>query len=473
MKIFTILYSFLFIGNSIGISTRGKFTLIDFIGDQCLYKCNKVLMIQIPKFWATNSVKKLIFELSRHKIATMIRFFLQLLVPDLVSFMRNHGDQDLTLRNKQFSVEEFNRIVALLKNTDDLDCELVNNNMTSREILILVSSLRHTSVTTLAIAQNNMENISREFGELLSHTNITELVLRDNSIGDEEVRSICYNMHRTKINSLDLSSNKITEQGAKYFPLCLNSTSLKKLFVQGNEKIGMEGAVSIVNASRNSELRELNLSTVNLTNEGAIQMAGVMKYTPITSFHLNGNGIEDSGMIALVNAVSNRSSINFFLVDNRIGNDGARAIIKGIELRAIEHFAVYGNRIDGVTQNNLYETSRRIRYSLYDIREMFCQFVTYSNSSVEFKIQNPFTKESQYRNFTAEILINKPFYLEKFTFISHYCVFCPRTALEEFIWNIEQRLETALNKAQSLNNGTVGNIAVNHSPPNEESTIEP
>ncbi len=99
---------------------------------------------------------------------------------------------------------------------------------------------------------------------LPSHRSLTWLELKCNRIGDEGVIALMENSRFASLTTLDLERNRVSAIGAQLLSTSFitRNQELRTLNLSENTAIGYEGLLSIGQALRHSNLKELNLNEV-------------------------------------------------------------------------------------------------------------------------------------------------------------------------------------------------------------------
>jgi Leucine-rich repeat (LRR) protein len=151
----------------------------------------------------------------------------------------------------------------------------------------------------------------------------------------------------TALTSLDLTGNRIGDEGAQALKGLVNLT---RLDMAGNE-IGAAGATALkglVNLTR------LNLAGNEIGDEGAPALEGLVN---LTSLNLAGNEIGDKGVQALKGLV-NLTSLD--LSYNNIGAEGAQALKGLVNLTSLD---LAGNEVGDISPLVLLRNLRKINLS--------------------------------------------------------------------------------------------------------------
>ncbi|OWZ09380.1 hypothetical protein PHMEG_00017925 [Phytophthora megakarya] len=131
----------------------------------------------------------------------------------------------------------------------------------------------------------------------------------------------------SKLRTLDLGFNRLTDQGATQLAEALETNaSLESLYLSGNE-IGPAGARALAQVLiKNTHLHSLHLSGNNIGEEGARFLAdGVAGNTALRALYLGTNGIGTAGMQSLATALTQNNSLEeLTLGQNKVGSEGVR-----------------------------------------------------------------------------------------------------------------------------------------------------
>ena len=146
---------------------------------------------------------------------------------------------------------------------------------------------------------------------------LRHLDLSSNNIGDEGARYVSKSIHGMReLRHLDLSSNNIGDEGAKYL----------------SQSIGYHM----------SKLRHLDLSSNNIGDEGAKYLSESIGYhmSKLRHLDLSSNNIGDEGAKYLSQSIDDhRSELRHLdLSSNNIGDEGARFVSKSMDgMRKLKH----------------------------------------------------------------------------------------------------------------------------------------
>ena len=212
-------------------------------------------------------------------------------------------------------------LVHALKSVEGiLYFDLSENNLPSLgciEIAKLLSGNEHNQglckLNSLNLSDNNITaEGAKHLSTALTHTNckLNSLNLKDNNITDKGVKHLYTALIHTtcKLNSLNLSDNNITAEGAKHLSTALTHTNCKlnSLNLKDNN-ITDKGVKHLYTAliHTNCKLNSLNLRDNNITDEGVKLLSTALTRTncKLNSLDLWHNNITDEGVKHLCRAL--------------------------------------------------------------------------------------------------------------------------------------------------------------------------
>ena len=175
--------------------------------------------------------------------------------------------------------------------------ELEENTHNINEITIGNNEYTEESLNLLANSIQECQNITKaDFSQVISSPNRPELV--------EILNSTLLCLH--SLYEVNLSQNCLTEDTIDILSFLFHSDSLKILKINEN-LLGVEGAVKLAEAFRNSEIK-------------------------LFVFCAEKNNLEDQGVFDLSEAFSNMKSLRqLSLSENRLGKDGIIEICQSME----------------------------------------------------------------------------------------------------------------------------------------------
>jgi len=257
--------------------------------------------------------------------------------------VEDRGKLQLALANRERSSKLGNALVALpgalfdaLKQLDRLD--LAHNWLRG----LPASTANLTALTSLDLTGNRIGDEGAQ--ALKGLVNLTRLDMAGNEIGAAGATALKGLVNLTRLN---LAGNEIGDEGAPALEGLVNLTSLN---LAGNE-IGAAGAPALeglVNLTR------LDLAGNEIGDEGAPALEGLVN---LTSLNLAGNEIGDKGVQALKGLV-NLTSLD--LSYNNIGAEGAQALKGLVNLTSLD---LAGNEVGDISPLVLLRNLRKINLS--------------------------------------------------------------------------------------------------------------
>jgi Ran GTPase-activating protein (RanGAP) involved in mRNA processing and transport len=196
------------------------------------------------------------------------------------------------------------------------------------------------SLEVLNLANNNLGNkIIKEFLKSLSSTGIVELNLSGNKISNEGAEAIgefleTQNSKFSPLNSLNVSSNNINSKGSnKLFSGLKLNLKLTALNVESNPLT--ESAADSISycLEENSTLTQLNLSGCSLKESGIeVISQSLLKNKTLKTFILKNNQIKDKGAIHISQMLKTNFGIQTLdLSSNYIKSNGAVNIFQSLK----------------------------------------------------------------------------------------------------------------------------------------------
>ena len=223
---------------------------------------------------------------------------------------------------------------------------------------------------------------------------LTSLNLANNYFGEKPIRSLAEVLVETELKELNISANKIGNEGCEYISLMLSgglnsNCSIMKINLSDNE-INSTGISKIFAALRiNSQLKQLdfrknqlakglsknmvqcftenitleliNLSYCELKCEGLVGIAeGLSKNTGIRSLYLNNNSIQDKGVEMISIGIAKNKVLKLIdLSSNKICDKGGLSLGKAIQVNnSVEAIYLKDNNLKDISGQLFSEISR-------------------------------------------------------------------------------------------------------------------
>lgn len=183
---------------------------------------------------------------------------------------------------------------------------------------------------------------------------VTALHASDNELDDQDARAVGQLLAgASRLRTLNLTHNNITDDGAASIGAHLNASSLIRLYLNGNQ-VGDSTALAIARTLPESSLQHLNLSNAevrfrdpdhttatdhdhrSISDVGAVPLGQAVAHSNLTRLHLQGHRITDEGARALAQSLRHAPVQHLNLSANDITNEGARAIGHALETAPLQ-----------------------------------------------------------------------------------------------------------------------------------------
>jgi Ran GTPase-activating protein (RanGAP) involved in mRNA processing and transport len=181
----------------------------------------------------------------------------------------------------------------------------------------------------------------------------TEILLYHMNVGDARVLKIANSLRgNSRVQTLNLYSNNIGDDGAFAIGKVLSETGLKRLNLGGNPLIGPLGLSSIAESLKDPQcgLQALIFSRNAMGNAGCKQIASSLKTnTHLKELLLHSNIINNEGVKHLAEALKENTTLRALdLSDNSIGDEGVEALIEGLQFNTTLKHLFLGDNIISV-----------------------------------------------------------------------------------------------------------------------------
>ncbi|XP_072013987.1 NLR family CARD domain-containing protein 4-like [Amphiura filiformis] len=196
-------------------------------------------------------------------------------------------------------------------------------NLDEKHFHVLGLAFAHLSkLNELNLADNVIGRSIQDIAQGIGHCKLTELVVRNCSIGSSDVQGMVVSLPRLpQLSKFDLSKNSIGSVGAQAL-----SASLKYI----------------------PQLEWLDVSDNNIGSDGAQALSSSLKYTPnLNTLFVSSNNIGSDGAQALSASFQYVPQLlGLHLTNNNIGPDGVRSILKSFKyIRNLESIKLNQNPI--------------------------------------------------------------------------------------------------------------------------------
>ncbi len=184
---------------------------------------------------------------------------------------------------------------------------------------------------------------------------LTKLDLSGNRIGNDGARALARSPYLAALTTLDLSGNYISAAGAQFLAASPHLASLTTLSLSGNH-IMAAGAQFLATSPHLARLKTLSLGGNLLGNDGASALAQSPYLACLTTLNLWRNSISNDGARALAASPHLVGLKTLVLSSNRISNDGARALAASPNLTGLTTLDLRYNRIGEVLLTEISRT---------------------------------------------------------------------------------------------------------------------
>ena len=260
------------------------------------------------------------------------------------------------LGNKRECLHSIGRLLRLNNTVRELILShnnISSGNMKNiAEGLLVNTTMRRLVLSYNKISDRGVGRLMASLDSEESSCQLNDLDLTYNKIGGvgaEHVATLL-NMNNKHIAKLNLSLNSIGPQGASYFqlPLQYNHTLLELNLSRNN--IQDDGAKAIAQGlldSSDTKLHTLDLSWNSLTNEGAFALAHVLREKSLLrSLKLASNAIGDDGVNAIADALhSDLALIELDIVGNQMRNPSGLVQLICYGSYTLQHLAFSRNNM--------------------------------------------------------------------------------------------------------------------------------
>ena len=264
----------------------------------------------------------------------------------------------------------------LSKNTELKELDLSHNNLDATGISNICRNLNISHLTKINISNNAIdEQAADDIGNFLSkNTELKELDLSHNNLDATGIRNICRKLNISHLTKINISNNAIGEQAAddignflskntelkeldlSYNNLCaasisnictkLNISHLTKINISNNA-IGEQAAGDIGNfLSKNTELKELDLSYNNLYAAGISNICTKLNISHLTKINISNNAIGEQAADDIGNFLSKNTELKELdLSHNNLDATGISNICRNLNISHLTKINISNNAI--------------------------------------------------------------------------------------------------------------------------------
>uniref|UniRef100_A0A6U4VMR8 Uncharacterized protein n=1 Tax=Hemiselmis andersenii TaxID=464988 RepID=A0A6U4VMR8_HEMAN len=204
------------------------------------------------------------------------------------------------------------------------------------------TGLKNLTLSDNAIKRRGMEHLA---SHLSSSTTLETLDLQSNLIADEGCASVAAMITGSKLSSVHLGANNISDPGVNILCSALSDDrcALKSLHLNNN-KIGEKGARYICSAlCKNTSLEFLSLSGNKLGDYGTTSLAHMLRLNnTLTELNLGDNDIRQAGAADLVSCCADNTTLKTLRIGGNDNMEGeGRKALAALGSASGKHFRLY------------------------------------------------------------------------------------------------------------------------------------
>ena len=230
---------------------------------------------------------------------------------------------------------------------------------------LFTSDVTLKNLSRLCLPHVTFDEAVLRYFKRVSAEKVHEIVLPNRNYSCVLVAAIGFNNSWSNLTTLDLSGNKILDEGAKIIANTLAWTHLKELKLP-NSQIGVQGAQAISNNKVWKFLTLLDLSRNNIQSQGASSIAKNSIWESLETLNLSSNNIDNEGAM---NLGQNQVWTNLKTLDlshNKIDSVGAEDLSKNASWTSLQTMNLENNRIGearsfALSQNKSWKNLREIK----------------------------------------------------------------------------------------------------------------
>jgi uncharacterized protein (TIGR02996 family) len=170
-------------------------------------------------------------------------------------------------------------------------------------------------------------------------------------IGNQGVQTLVASPHLAKLETLDLSENRITAVAVQALAASPHLANLKSLnlaadlYTDRDRMLGDEGAAALAAAPHLAGLRELNLSHSRIGSKGAEALAKSKHLRNLTRLDLSWNDIGDEGGLALANSATLTNLTTLGLRHTGLGDVAVEDLFTSPHLSRLTDIELYAGEL--------------------------------------------------------------------------------------------------------------------------------
>jgi len=233
---------------------------------------------------------------------------------------------------KEMNNNRMSNIIRRIVENDPTLTSVEGIKFGDKELQILANALikygPNTHLRDLELQCCNISNAGAfAIADILQNTNLVELDLFDNQIGDVGFEQICIALRtNTTLKKLVMCSNDLTELGMGYICETLTvNTDLITLYLSDNNITDVGIGIIANMLSTNTTITCINLAVNDFTNVGLGELCEALKTnTTLICMYLQFNEIDDDGAILIAECLKVNTTLRSLdLRENHISDAGA------------------------------------------------------------------------------------------------------------------------------------------------------
>ena len=206
----------------------------------------------------------------------------------------------------------------LSKNTELKELDLSHNNLDATGIRNIFRKLNISRLTKINISNNAIgEQAADDIGNFLSkNTELKELDLSHNNLDATGIRNICRKLNISHLTKINISNNAVGKQAADDIGNFLSkNTELKELDLSHNN-LDATGIRNICRKLNISHLTKINISNNAIGEQAADDIGNVLsKNTELKELDISCNNLYESGIKMLCKRIANLSKLTKLKID--------------------------------------------------------------------------------------------------------------------------------------------------------------
>jgi Ran GTPase-activating protein (RanGAP) involved in mRNA processing and transport len=225
--------------------------------------------------------------------------------------------------------------------------------------------LQETQVYTVDLSWNKIgDQGAEEFAKCLQGTRVHTVHLSGNEIGAQGAVGFAKYLQATRVHTIDLTGNKIGDQGVEEFAKYLQGTRVHTVYLSGNH-MGDQGAEGFAKHLQGTRVHTVDLSWNEIRTRGAVESAKYLQGTCVHTVNLESNKIGYRG-VAVAELAKHLQGTRVHTVNlrrNKIGDQGAEEFAKHLQGTQVHTVNLNGNQISADVQRLLVEEYPHINWT--------------------------------------------------------------------------------------------------------------